>query len=272
MVFTEALNTMFTAPKPPGLRRSLPRFRRPVRLPKCPRRLQPSRGLGWFTAVLVLVCAFGAIAAEKEALVPLKLKLPVPAFIGTPADIPPSQHLEVPSEKPRPAFLAPQGVTNIALHKPVTCSDPNPLGGKPDLVTDGDKEATDSGILEMHSKRQWVQIDLGRRYAIFAILVWHAHDNPQVFRDVVVQVSDDPTFGDHVLTVYNNDFDNSSGFGPGTDKEYFESYEGRLIDVKGVSGRYVRLYSNGSTHSPANVYTEVEVYGLDTPPKGATSQ
>jgi hypothetical protein len=46
---------------------------------------------------------------------------------------------------------------------------------------------------------------------------------------------------------------------------YFENFKGRLIDAKGVKGRYVRLYSNGSTADDQNHYTEVEVYG--TPAK-----
>jgi len=82
-----------------------------------------------------------------------------------------------------------------------------------------------------------------------------------VYHDVVVQVADDPDFTQDVKTVYNNDYDNSSGLGVGTDKEYFETYEGRLIDAKGVEGRYVRTYSRGSTYSALNRQTEIEVWG-----------
>jgi len=96
--------------------------------------------------------------------------------------------------------------------------------------------------------------------------VWHAHNAPQVYHDVGVQISDDPDFVKDVQTVYNNDYDNSSGLGIGTDKEYFETFEGRLIDAKGVGGRYVRCHSRGSTYSALNRYTEVEVYGLPAAP------
>ena len=34
-----------------------------------------------------------------------------------------------------------------------------------------------------------------------------------------------------------------------------------MVDAKGVSARYVRLYSNGNTSDELNHYTEVEVYG-----------
>lgn len=199
-------------------------------------------------------------AADDQA--PLDIKLPIPAFMGTPTEIPASEHLEKPSDKPRAPFLAPKGVKNVALNKKVTSSDPSPVSGTLDLVTDGDKESSDNSYVELHRKTQWVQIDLEGDFTIYAIVVWHAHNTPQVYKDVIVQVADDADFTKDVKTLYNNDYDNSSGLGIGTDKEYFENYEGRLIDGKGVKGRYVRLYSKGSTFSALNRYTEVEVYGL----------
>ena len=42
---------------------------------------------------------------------------------------------------------------------------------------------------------------------------------------------------------------------------YIETYQGKLIDAKGVKGRYVRLYSNGNTTNKMNHYIEVEVWG-----------
>ena len=38
-------------------------------------------------------------------------------------------------------------------------------------------------------------------------------------------------------------------------------HEGKLIDTKGVTARYIRFYSKGSTESALNEYTEIEVYG-----------
>ena len=49
------------------------------------------------------------------------------------------------------------------------------------------------------------------------------------------------------------------------DKEYIETYEGRLIDTKGEKVRYLRFYSNGNTSTDMNHYIEVEVYA--TPAK-----
>lgn len=201
-------------------------------------------------------------AADAGELAPLDLKLPIPAFMGTPSDIPLNEHIEKPSDKPRPPFMAPKGVKNVALKKKVTCSDKNPITGGPELVTDGDKESTDTSFLEMHRRLQWVQIDLEAPCALYAVVVWHAHNTSQIYHDVVVQVADDADFTQNVRAVYNSDYDNSAGLGVGSDKEYFENYEGRLIDAKGVKARYIRLYSQGSTYSALNRYTEVEVYGL----------
>jgi len=195
-------------------------------------------------------------------LAPLPLKLPMPAFIGTPTDIQIDEHMEKPSEDPRPPFLAPKGVQNVALKKKVTSSDKSPITGTLELVTDGDKEARDDSFLELHRKTQWIQIDLEKEHEIHVVMIWHAHNTPQLYHDVVVQVANDPDFLNEVATAYNNDWDNSSGLGVGKDKEYFENYEGRLIPAKGVKGRYVRLYSKGSTYSALNRYTEVEVWAL----------
>jgi hypothetical protein len=78
---------------------------------------------------------------------------------------------------------------------------------------------------------------------------------------VIVQVADDQDFLESVKTIFNNDQDNTSGLGVGTDREFFETHEGKLIDAKGVKGRYMRFYSKGSTESALNEYTEIEVYG-----------
>jgi hypothetical protein len=212
---------------------------------------------------LGLVCARLAVSdAQAQDLVPLDIRTPIPAFIGTPPDIPEGEHIEKPSDNPRPPFLAPKGTRNIALHKPVILSDPNPISGSAELVTDGNKEASDENMLELRRRLQWVQIDLGKPHKIYAVVIWHAHDEQQIVHDVIVQVAGDADFTQNVKTVYNNDYDNSAGLGVGKDKEYFENYEGRLIDTKGVVGRYVRSHSQGSTYTALNRWTEIEVYGL----------
>jgi hypothetical protein len=223
---------------------------------------QNRTGATILSSLALLMGGVGALGADATDQAPIDIKLPIPAFMGTPTDIPMNEHIEKPSDKPRPPFLAPKGVKNLALKKPVTTSDKNPINGTPDLVTDGNKEAGDANILELHRKLQWVQIDLEAPAKIYAVVVWHAHDTPQICKDVVVQVADDADFTKNVRVLYNNDYDNSAGLGVGKDKEYFENYEGRLIDAKGERARYLRLYSQGSTYTQLNRYTEVEVYGL----------
>jgi hypothetical protein len=191
--------------------------------------------------------------------VPIQIELPAPAFRGTPVPLE-EPNVEPPLGKPRGPFYAPEGTVNLARGRLVSCSDPAPPSGELDLVTDGDKEASDFGYLELHPGTQWVQIDLGQKAAIYAVVIWHSHAEARVYRDVIVQVSDDPDFLE-ATTVFNNDYDNSSGLGIGTDKGYVETAEGKLIDCQGVEGRYVRLYSKGSHIDEKNHYTEVEVFG-----------
>ncbi len=196
-------------------------------------------------------------APEKEEL---KLKLPKPMFIGTPTNIK-SPNLEVVTGKSRAPFMVPVGTKLLSLKRPVTSSDRQPVIGELEMITDGEKEGGDGYFVELGPGKQWVQIDLGARYALHAILAWHYHSQARVYRDVIVQVSDDKDFLKGVTTIFNNDHDNSSGLGIGKDKEYIEVAEGRLFDPKGVTGRYVRMYSNGNTVNDLNHYVEVEVYG-----------
>jgi hypothetical protein len=65
-----------------------------------------------------------------------------------------------------------------------------------------------------------------------------------------------------VRTLFNNDRDNSSGIGLGTNLLYFETHEGKIVDGKGMRARYVRCYTNGSNLMRLNCWQELEVYGL----------
>ena len=194
----------------------------------------------------------------SDAMVPLDIKLPRPMFVGTPINIK-VPNMEKPLGGPRPPFYAPAGTTNVAAGKPVSSSDEEPIIGDLEMITDGDKEAADGSYIELGPFLQHITIDLGAKHDIYAVVLWHYHKQGWVFFDVVVQVSDDPDFVD-AKTIFNNDNDNSSGLGVGQDKNYVETNEGKLIDAKGVQGRYVRCYSAGSHVSDMNNY--VEVHGL----------
>jgi hypothetical protein len=204
------------------------------------------------------------VAPAKETddtkLVALDIKLPKPMFVGTLQDTR-VENLEKPLGKSRPPFLAPAGTTNVALGKPVTSSDEEPIIGRLEMITDGDKEAADGSYVELGPSVQRITIDLEAMYEIYAIVVWHYHKQPQVYFDVVVQAADDADFITNVKTLFNNDIDNSAGLGIGRNMHYTETNEGKLIDAKGVKARYVRLYSNGNNSNDLNHYIEVEVYG-----------
>ncbi|MCC6489520.1 MAG: sigma-70 family RNA polymerase sigma factor [Candidatus Hydrogenedentes bacterium] len=204
---------------------------------------------------------FEVRSSESGAeLEPIDIQLPEPCFGSTPMDYF-SELLEERSYKPRPPFLAPKGTTNLAKGKTVTSSDPDPNHGELAFLTDGKKGYQEDYLVELASGAQWAQIDLGQISQIYAIVVWHFHAADRVYFDVAVRVADDAEFTKNVQTVFNNDHDNSLGLGVGKDKEYIETYEGRLMDAKGIKGRYVRLYSNGNTTDETNHYVEVEVYG-----------
>ncbi len=212
-----------------------------------------------FAIILAAGLALPA-AAQSMKLEPLPIALPKPLFEGTPA-LSKVPNLEKPSNKPRPAFLAPAGTVNLALRKPVSSSDTDPVIGSLELITDGNKAGTDGTFVELKAGVQNIVIDLESKCVIYAIVVWHFHKEARAYADVVIQVADDPDFISNVQTVFNNDTNNETGSGIGKDLRWVETNEGKLVDARGVEGRYVRLISNGSDKTTANHYVEVEVYG-----------
>ena len=214
--------------------------------------------------------AAAASAAPKGEQEEIKPTYPKPMFVGTP--VPPGDvpNLEEPvgEDKIQKTFMAPKGTTNVALGKKVTSSDTNIVIPGPDslkLLTDGDADSSDGCFVELAPDPQWVQIDLEKDFDIHKILVWHFHRQAVIVKGVVVQISDDKDFKTGVTTVYNADIENACKQGKGTDKAWVQTNHGRMVDGKGTKGRYVRLWSNGSTMDDFNRYIEVAVYG--TPAK-----
>ncbi|WP_147263542.1 discoidin domain-containing protein [Roseimicrobium gellanilyticum] len=152
---------------------------------------------------------------------------------------------------------------DAALHKPVSASVAKVPEADLRRVTNG--VAYHDDVLELPPGLQWVQVDLGMEHRIWNILMWHNHSRPVVYQDVVVQISSDPKFEKGVITVFNNDHDNSAGLGKGTDPAYVETNFGRRIEAGGVLGRYVRCYSRGNSENEANHFSEVSVYGAWEP-------
>ncbi|MGD0091361.1 MAG: hypothetical protein ABSE73_15700 [Planctomycetota bacterium] len=210
-------------------------------------------------AAAVFTIVQGLAWAEEAKLAPVPITLPKPLLPGTPKAL---KSLNLAPPRGKEPFMAPEGVKNVALNKPVKSSDPEPTVGELKQITDGDKEAVEGSYVELGPGVQWVQIDLQAVCSIYAIMMWHYHQEARVYRAVVVQVADDADFITNVRTIFNNDTDNSAGLGVGQDLMYLEEYTGKLIDAKGVKARYVRCYSKGNTSNDQNHYTEVEVWGL----------
>ena len=217
----------------------------------------------FFLAVAFVVACFASSvdAQDAKAIQPLKLKLPAHTLKGTPEDLPAGPNIEPPSDKPPAPLQVPAGVVNVAAGKPVTSSVP-PFLGELRQITDGKKQPSDEDAVEFKKGLQWVQVDLGQSFAIHAVAMWHDHRYVQAMHDVILQVSDDPEFKSGVTTLFNNDTDNSSGLGVGTDREYFEMQFGRVVAGKGIKARYVRGYTKGSNQSVLNCWQEIEVYAL----------
>ena len=222
--------------------------------------MKPSfRYIKYVVTTLIWIMTF--LFSKESKLVPIKLELPKPMFIGTPQNLN-VKNLQKLLGKPRPAFLAPVGTKNVALGKTIYSSDDFPVIGEIEMITDGDKNAAEGSFIELGPFLQDVTIDLEENYKMFAIVFWHYHKQARVYFDVVVQTADNKDMTENVHTLFNNDMDNSAGFGVGKDMHYVETSEGKLLDAKGVTGRFVKLYSRGNTNNDLNHYIEVAVYGL----------
>ena len=215
---------------------------------------------GMVLAIAATLLADPTGSAENGDKVELKLELPEPYFGGTPLDYF-GPNLEEPNYKPRPPFYVPSGVTNLARGKPVSSGVAKPEFGRIEFLVDGDKSYKDESLLAIRKGLQWIQIDLGALHELYALVLWHFHQGDRVYFDVMIQVADDPGFRANVRTVFNNDHDDTSGMGPGPDKEYIESYKGKFLDLKGIQARCVRFYSKGNTTDDFNHYVEAEVFG-----------
>jgi len=211
-------------------------------------------------------------------------------------DLPPAKddRSKEPRQKSGEPLLVPKGTKLLSRGVEVTSSVEFQFIDELEKIADGNQTAAPYGIYHVElfdGGLQWVQLDLGKSLAIYAVLLWHyylpyPHDYQhqgeppylaRVYQDVLIQISNDPMFEKEVVTVFNNDHDNSSGLGKGEDLTYTETSEGLWVDTKGVEGRYVRLYSNGhkrlwsgeekipiekyASYRSTNDYIEVEVYG-----------
>lgn len=223
------------------------------------------RALRALLLVAAVVRTSGAVASAEENRVPLETTIPRPVLAGTPPEVLLKlfPHLAPLEELPR--LLVPAGTTNLALHRPVTSSDQTPVIGELRFVTDGEKSGVSGTEVELGPLAQWVQIDLGQPSTIYAVHIWHFFREARSYHDVVVQIAEDEECTRDVHTIFNSDRKDALRLGAGKDRPYIETNSGKLIDAQGVTGRYVRLYSRGSTTDDLNHYVEVEVFGKPVP-------
>jgi hypothetical protein len=177
------------------------------------------------TLMIAVATAGFVIAAEAQDKVKVEITNPKPQFTGTPREVKGALNLEpARGGKPYPAIMVPVGCDKLlSLNCKVTSSDSDPIIGELSYITDGDKEHDAATYVELGPGTQWVQIDLGKERELYGACVWHYHGEARVYRDVIAQISNDPDFIDGVVTVFNNDHDNSSKQGAGTQKEYRNS-------------------------------------------------
>ena len=210
-----------------------------------------------FSVAAAALCAF---AADKVAI---KFEIPPPHSSGTPKEVK-SDNLE-PDPGPgkyRAPIMVPAGFDKkLTTEDTVVTTSEEAVTGDNEFVVDADKTPDATCMLQLPGGVQWVQLDLGAEKTVSAVCVWHDQGDDRVYKDVIVQLSNDAKFATGVTTIFNNDHDNTSKLGKGTDKEYRERNDGRPIDGKMTKARYVRCYSAGSTSEPVNNYVEIEVFG-----------
>lgn len=218
-------------------------------------------------SMILFAAAMAAAVLVAEDKVAIKFVIPPPHSSGTPKEIK-SPNLE---KDPGPGKLRPPIMVPAGYDKKLTTEDTKvatseePVTGENEFIVDGDKTPDATAMLQLPGGLQWVQLDLGKEHEISAVCVWHDQGDERVYKDVIVQLSNDSKFVDGVQTIFNNDHDNTAKLGAGKDKEYRERNDGRpMAAAKGDTfpkARYVRCYSAGSTSEPVNNYIEVEVFG-----------
>ncbi len=178
-------------------------------------------------------------------------------------------HCDLPNlEKPNPnsvikKFLVPLGTKLVSLGKPVRTSVDPIESSSPGLLTNGDMSSEDGTILVLPPGPQWVQVDLGKSMRIEKVHLWHDHRRVDVYRDVVVELSQREDFSEETRVIFNADLKNVHGRGEGSDPAYIATNHGRVFDAGGWAARYVRVWGSGSYNHGFHRYAELQVYARD---------
>ena len=144
--------------------------------------------------------------------------------------------------------------------------DPNTTELKPDEINDGNVDRFQSvikvnqtGLKSDPGVVGWAIFDLGETHYVEEIRTsfW----NDWAFVDVVMQFASDENFTQDVVTVYNNDTDNSVGQGFGTDGVYSDAVDKTQNIHISARGRYFRVTNKGNGQS-YSLFTEIQLYGI----------
>lgn len=202
------------------------------------------------------------VAAAKV----IRPAFPKPIFISAPWEctLPNFEKPQMPVKE----FTAPADSEILSVHKPVTSSDPS-LKGQNEWITDSEAYCGNEGenAVFFDELPCWVQIDLGSERRIDHLWLWHdqgtlaRRQTPEVFEDVIVQISYDADFRSGVTTLFNSDDDGSCGQGKGTDPTYMETNHGRGVPAQGQKVRYVRIWGGKAYSGGPCRFTEVTVWG-----------
>jgi hypothetical protein len=152
---------------------------------------------------------------------------------------------------------------NIALGKTKITSSVPSARNPSSFLTDGETN-TEQYFGFRNTTPQWVKLDLENTFFVSRLNLRHYYRDARTYHDVILQISENDT---NWTAVFNNDRDNSSGQGVGTDAEYAETPEGKLVVLpSSLKARFIRAWSNGNTVNSENHYVELEVYGAATGP------
>ncbi|MBQ9482192.1 MAG: chitobiase/beta-hexosaminidase C-terminal domain-containing protein, partial [Clostridia bacterium] len=169
---------------------------------------------------------------------------------------------------------------NVALRKTVTAygldgsvATPATLNGSDNIqsLTNGDKGLFDAFTFD---KLAFVQVDLGE--SVWTDTVYLNLWNNWVFRQIVIQISDDENFENYTTLVNTGNYGNldtawvsgeysvSPEFNEGEWKQH--SADGWTFTFAPVKGRYVRATNqNGNGAGYFSVFTEMEVWTCEAP-------
>lgn len=222
-------------------------------------------GLVLFLAVTAMAREPAPSATTQRTLVPLKIERGRGPWHVTKYQPDPARgepEAERPPDPNKTPLMVPRGTANLAKGKSVTLSCKAEIG-EANQVTDGSKFTTDGEQVEVGEGPQWVQVDLGEAATIHAVALWRWYADERVYFDTIIQVCDSEKFEKDVRTVFNNSLKGLKGVADkGKDRLYVETENGRVVPVDGVRGRYVRVWSNGSTSDRRNHVIELEVLGV----------